>query len=149
MTKFLGKISQFEFLVITQKIVFAYKLFLSLNISDFNLLCDHCTLPSEKVTPHFPSNPPLKVEVLSSPPFFKIWFRGSTPLPYLQTETWVINRVITYSPLRTLEFKSCPVFPLWPESSIEVWLTDRQAGQTGEPKDKHVVGSNIFETSYI
>ena len=45
---------------------------------------------------------------------------------------------------RTLEFKSCPVFPLWPESSIEVWLTDRQTGETGRPKDKHV-GSNTFE----
>ena len=34
-TKFLGKISQFEFLVIIKKKFFAYKLFLSLNISDF------------------------------------------------------------------------------------------------------------------
>ena len=40
-TKFLGKISQFpisEFLVITKKNVFAYKLFSSLNILHFNLL---------------------------------------------------------------------------------------------------------------
>ena len=36
-TKFLGKISQFELLVMTEKNIFAYKLFLSLNISDFNL----------------------------------------------------------------------------------------------------------------
>ena len=36
-TKFLGKISQFEFLVMTEKNIFAYKLFLSLNISDFIL----------------------------------------------------------------------------------------------------------------
>ena len=35
--KFLSKISQFEFLVMTEKNIFAYKLFLSLNISDFNL----------------------------------------------------------------------------------------------------------------
>ena len=74
-TKFLGKISQVEFLVITKKNVFAHKLFLSLNISDFNL-CDNCTPPPpppppppKKVTPLFPSNPPLKVEVLSSSPF--------------------------------------------------------------------------------
>ena len=66
-----------------------------------------------------------------------------------QTETWVINKVITYSTPRTLEFKSCLVFPLWPESSIEVWLTDRQARETGRPKDKHVGGINTFETSYI
>ena len=55
-----------------------------------------------------------------------------------QTETWVINKVITCSTPRTPEFKSCPVFPLWPESSIEVWLTDKQAGETGRQKDKHV-----------
>ena len=35
-----------------------------------------------------------------------------------QTETWAINKVITYSTPRSLEFKSFPVFPLWPESSI-------------------------------
>ena len=66
-----------------------------------------------------------------------------------QTETWVINKVITYNTPRTLEFKSCPVFSLWSESSVEVWQTDRQAGETGRPKHKHVGGSNVFETSYI
>ena len=66
-----------------------------------------------------------------------------------QTETWVIVKVITYSTPRTLEFKSCPVFPLWPESSIEVWQTDRQTGETGRQKGKHIGGSNTFETSYI
>ena len=64
-----------------------------------------------------------------------------------KTETWVINMVISYSTPRNLEFKSCPVFPLWPESSIEVWLTDRQTAETGRPKDKHFGGSNTFETS--
>ena len=56
-TKFLGKISQFKFLVMTEKDIFAYKLFLSLNISDINLfLCDNCN-PPEKSHPLFPSNP--------------------------------------------------------------------------------------------
>ena len=36
-TKFLVEISQFELLVITEKNSFVYKLFLSLNISDFSL----------------------------------------------------------------------------------------------------------------
>ena len=53
-------------------------------------------------------------------------------------------KVITYSTPRTLEFKSCLVFPLWPESSIEVWLTDRPTGETDRPKEKHVGGSNTF-----
>ena len=66
-----------------------------------------------------------------------------------QNETWVIVKVITYSTPRTLEFKSWPVFPLWPESSTEVWLTDRQTGETDRQKEKHVGGSNTFETSYI
>ena len=37
-TKFLGKISHFEFSVLTEKNIFAYKLYLPLNISDFNLI---------------------------------------------------------------------------------------------------------------
>ena len=36
-TKLLLEISQFEFLAMTEKIFFAYKLFLSLSISDLNL----------------------------------------------------------------------------------------------------------------
>ena len=40
---------QFEFLVMTEKNIFAYKLFLSLNISDFNFfLCENCNLPQIK-----------------------------------------------------------------------------------------------------
>ena len=35
-TEFLVKVSQFEFLFMTEKNIFAYKLFLSSNISDFN-----------------------------------------------------------------------------------------------------------------
>ena len=34
-TEFFARISQFEFLVMTEKNIFAYKLFLSLNIPDF------------------------------------------------------------------------------------------------------------------
>ena len=46
-----------------------------LNISDFNLfLCENCN-PPEKSHPLSLSNPPLKVEVLSSHPFLKIWLK--------------------------------------------------------------------------
>ena len=45
----------------TEKNILAYKLFLSLNILDFNLfLCENCNPPLKKVIPLFPSNPPLK-----------------------------------------------------------------------------------------
>ena len=54
-TKFLGKISQFKFLVMTEKNIFAYKL-LSLNISDFNVfLCENCNPPEKKSPPSFPA----------------------------------------------------------------------------------------------
>ena len=65
------------------------------------------------------------------------------------TETWVMVKVVTYNITRTLEFKSCLVFPLWPESSIEVWLANSQTGETGRQKDKHAGASNTFEMSYI
>ena len=78
--KFLVKISQFEFFVITEKKNSVFKLFLSLNISDFTftlfqiLLYVKIATPLEKVTPLFLTNPPLKVEVLLRPPFLmKIW----------------------------------------------------------------------------
>ena len=35
--------------------------------------------PLKKVTPLFPSNPHLKTEVLSSPPFLKIWLETQPP----------------------------------------------------------------------
>ena len=41
----------------------------------------------KKVTPLFPSNPLLKVKVLSSPPFLKIWLEGQPPPPFPPTTT--------------------------------------------------------------
>ena len=78
-TKFLGDTSQFEFLVMTEKNIFAYKLFLSLIISNFNFFWVwKLQRPPEKSYPIFPNNPSLKVEVLSShnplpPLLLKIW----------------------------------------------------------------------------
>ena len=73
-TKFLLKISLCGFLVTTEKSIFVYTLLLSLNISDFSLFffCKNSN-PPEKSYPLFSSNLPLKAEVLSSPPFLKIW----------------------------------------------------------------------------
>ena len=56
-TKFLVKVSQIKVLVMTEKNIFVYKLFLSLNISNFSyVLCKNCN-PPEKDHPLFPSNP--------------------------------------------------------------------------------------------
>ena len=69
----------------TEKNIFAYKLFLPLNISDFNLfLCENCN-PSflKKVTPSFPATP-VKVKVLSSPFFLKIWLEAHPPTPFAE-----------------------------------------------------------------
>ena len=52
---------------------------MSLNISDFSwFFCKNCNPPG-KSYPLFSSNPPLKVEVLSSPPFENL-VGGPTPL---------------------------------------------------------------------
>ena len=53
----------------TEKNIFAYKLILSLNISDFNLFLSENCNPRPPVTHLFPSSPPLKIEVLPSPRF--------------------------------------------------------------------------------
>ena len=81
-TKSLGKISQFELLIMTEKDIFAYKLFLSLNISDFNLfLWENCIPPPpwKKLSP-LSQQPPLKAEVLPRPPFWKFGWRLNPPL---------------------------------------------------------------------
>ena len=74
-TKFLSKVSQFEFLVMTEKSIFAHKLFLSLNISDFNLFFMwklQAPPPPEKVAPS-KSWGPVK------PLFLKIWSEVQPP----------------------------------------------------------------------
>ena len=63
----------------TEKNIFAYKLFLLLNVLDFNLFFRENCNPPEKSLPLFPSNPSLKVEVLSNPPLFENLVGGSTP----------------------------------------------------------------------
>ena len=72
-TKLLVKTSQFEVLVTTEKNIFVYKLFLSLNISDFSFFV--CKI----ATPSFPANPLLKLRSCQAPPFFENLVGGSTP----------------------------------------------------------------------
>ena len=72
-TQFLLKISQFEFLVMTEESVLVYKLFLSLNIPNlFYFLLKNCNPRLKKSPPFFPATL-LKTKVLSSLPFLKIW----------------------------------------------------------------------------
>ena len=79
----LGKISQFEFLVMTEKNIFAYKLFLSLNISDLNLFfmwqLQHPPPPLKNVTPPLSQQPPSKNWGPFKHPFLKIWLEAQTP----------------------------------------------------------------------
>ena len=71
----------------TEKNTFAYKPFLSLNISDFNNFYVKTATPLpplKKVTSLFPSNSPLKVEALSSSlPLFENWLEVQPPPPPL------------------------------------------------------------------
>ena len=77
--KFLGKIFQFEFLVMTEKNIFASKLFLSY-ISDFNLfLCENCSPRLKKVTPSFPATPLYRLRCCQAPPFWKFGWRLNPP----------------------------------------------------------------------
>ena len=74
-TKFFVKISWFISLVMTEKNIFLYKLFLWLSISDSSLFfCKNSTpLVPEKSFPLFPSNPPLKIEACQALSFLSMW----------------------------------------------------------------------------
>ena len=87
----------------TEKNIFVYKLFLSLNISDCIFYLE-IEPPLKKVTPHFPSNPPLKVEVLPSPSILKIWLEVQ-PHPnllpcevFLTTSTTLFTFLLCFIP---------------------------------------------------
>ena len=67
-TKFLVKISHFEFLVMTEKNMFTNVL--SLNISDFSwVFFVKIATPLKKVTPSFPATPLSKLRSCQAPPF--------------------------------------------------------------------------------
>ena len=75
-TKFLVKISQFEFLVTTKQRILVYKLFLSLNIPDFSLFFVKKLQPPpppQKSHPYLSEQPPSKNCRTVKPPFLKIW----------------------------------------------------------------------------
>ena len=69
-TKWFTKISQFEFIVMTDKNIYVYKSFLLLNISVVSLFfMKNCNPSLRKAIPlFFPTNFPLKIKVLSSHP---------------------------------------------------------------------------------
>ena len=80
-TKFLVKISHFEFLVMTEKNIFVHKLFFSLNILDFSLsfFKNNCNLPSlKKATPFLLASPLSKLRSCQAP-LFENLVGGSTP----------------------------------------------------------------------
>ena len=81
-TKSFGKISQFELLIMTEKNIFAYKLFLSLNISDFNLFFMWKLQPPWKKSPPLSQQPPSKSwGPVKPPPFRKFgWRLNPSPL---------------------------------------------------------------------
>ena len=72
-TKFLVKISQFEFLVMTEKNIFVYKLFLLLNISDFSFFFVKIATKLWKKLPPLFQQPPFQSWSPVKPPFLKIW----------------------------------------------------------------------------
>ena len=82
LTKFWGKISQFEFIVMTEKNIFAYKHFFLLNISDFNtFLCENYNPLPEKCHPLLSLQNPLKLKILSHLPCSNFLWMFNSPLP--------------------------------------------------------------------
>ena len=74
----MGKIYHFEFLVMTEKNIFAYKLLLSLNMSDSDLffMWKLQPPPLKKVTSSFPATPLWKLRSCQTPPpFWKFGWR--------------------------------------------------------------------------
>ena len=70
------------FLVMTKKIIFIYKLLLSLNVSDFSFFYVKTATPPWKKSPPFSQQPPSKNwDPVKPPPFFLNLVGGSTPLP--------------------------------------------------------------------
>ena len=66
----------------TEKNIFAYKLFFSLIIRDFNLLlCENCNPHLKKSHLPLSQQPPSKTLVLSNTPFLKIWLEAQPPSP--------------------------------------------------------------------
>ena len=63
----------------TDKSIFVYKLLLSLNISDFSLFFYVKTGTPWKIHLSLSQQPPLKIEILSSPPFWKFSSRLNPP----------------------------------------------------------------------
>ena len=81
-TKFLVKIPQFEFLVTTEQRILVYKLFLSLNISDFSLSFVKKLQPRlKKVTPLSQQPPSKNWGPVKPPPFWKSGRRFNPPPP--------------------------------------------------------------------
>ena len=85
-TKFLVKIFQFEFLVMKEPSILVYKLFLLLNIPNFNFrifqhfLSKNCNPFPEKSHPLFSSNPSLwKLKSCQAPSFWKLGARFNSP----------------------------------------------------------------------
>ena len=97
LTKFLGKISQFKFLVMTEKNIFQILIYFNVKIA---------TRP-EKSYPLSPSNPSLKLEVLLSPPFWKFGWRFSPP-PSTESRgahyVHAYNVVVTINAIALLSF---------------------------------------------
>ena len=67
-TKFLVKVSQFEFFVMTEKNIFIYRRSCHKQFQILvYLLRKKCIIPLKRSPPSFPPTPPLKIKVLSRP----------------------------------------------------------------------------------
>ena len=143
-TKFFIEIFQFEFLVMTEKHFFAHKLFLPLDISDFDLfLCKNSN-------PFWIKSPPLSQQNISKSwglakpppphPWLKIWLEVHPPLPAERggCTLWLFNNFecmfITVNLVFILKLKA-----LWATLYLSLLLFI---------KNSFIKGSKIFEIFY-
>ena len=95
-TKLLVKISHCEFLVMTEKNIFVYKLLL-LNISDFSLFFVKIATPLKKVTSLFSSNPLSKLRSWEALNFWKFGRRfNPLPLPPIPQQKGGVHSMCWY-----------------------------------------------------
>ena len=90
----------------TEKTFLFINFFLSLNVSDFSLfLCKNCN-PLEKSHRPLTQQPPLKIEVLSSPPIFENLVGGSTPTVERQGGAHYVRLNNSFSAVKDTSYQS-------------------------------------------
>ena len=108
--------------------------------------------PPEKSHPLFPSNPPLKVEFLSSSPLFENLVEGSTPLQKRGCTLWYLQQItlkVVYTIFTANFWKLIAICDLWwlnsrSELDISIWTLWRSLHQSVHKAGQLLKSQNIY-----